>query len=97
MSQMRSRIVQEAMDEPHIEGRRVSVLQIHEEVEEQEGRPATVADRYELDVSDVYRALAYYHEHPQEMASVRERRNASKQQAIKQAREQRPDNVTPSK
>lgn len=39
-------------------------------VEEQDIDPETVADRYDLDVADVYRALAYYHDHPREMSDV---------------------------
>jgi hypothetical protein len=36
--------------------------------------PWTVADRYDLDVADVYFALAYYDEHPSEMASLGRKR-----------------------
>lgn len=60
--------------EPRIEGRRISVRQIHEWVEESGLKPQTVADRYDLDVADVYRALAYYHDNPREMQEVRRRR-----------------------
>ena len=59
---------------PRIEGRRIGVLQLHEEVEGRGDDPRTVANRYDLDVAAVYRALAYYHEHPREMERVRERR-----------------------
>jgi len=67
-------IVRELMDEPHIEGRRVSVRHVHAQVEGRELAPQTVADRLELDVADVYRALAYYHDHPEEMHAVECRR-----------------------
>lgn len=60
--------------EPRIDGRRIGVLQLYEEVEERGDSPHTVADRYDLDVATVYHALAYYHEHPREMGGVRERR-----------------------
>jgi|GEM_PF-5883124 len=53
-------IVQELMDEPHVEGHRVSVRHLHEQVEGRDLAPQTVADRLGHDVADVYRALAYY-------------------------------------
>jgi uncharacterized protein (DUF433 family) len=46
-------------------------------VEESGLSAADVADRFDLRVADVYAALTYYHEHPDEMAAVeaeRERR-----------------------
>ncbi|MDZ7730971.1 MAG: DUF433 domain-containing protein [Natrialbaceae archaeon] len=57
--------------QPRIQGRRISVLQIVDEVEGRGDQPHTVADRYDLSISDVYRALAYFHEHPEEMATAR--------------------------
>jgi len=59
--------------EPHIEGSRVTVRQIHASVEEGGLRPETVADRHTLDVGEVYEALAYYHRNPEEMRAVEER------------------------
>ena len=77
MSQHRSRIVRELHDEPHIEGSRITVLFIQSRVEGRGLEPQTVADRHELDVADVYRALTYYHDHPEEMRAVeREREQA---------------------
>jgi len=64
----------EIHDEPHIEGSRVTVLHIHERVEGRGLRPETVADRLNLDLADVYEALAYYHRHPEEMERVEKRR-----------------------
>ena len=60
--------------DPRIEGRRLSVFFIHEQVEGRGLDPQTVADRYDLDVAAVYRALAYYHENPEEMAEIQARR-----------------------
>lgn len=56
----------------------------HGRVHERGLRPETVAERYNLDLADVYRALAYYHGHPEEMAAVEERLEP----AIDVAREQ---------
>jgi uncharacterized protein (DUF433 family) len=74
MSQVTRRIVQELHDEPHLEGRRITVQFIKPQVEERGLAPRTVADRYDIDVADVYRALTYYHDHPKEMRVVERRR-----------------------
>ncbi len=60
--------------DPRIEGRRLSVFYIHEQVVGRGLDPQTVANRYDLDVAAVYRALAYYHENPEEMAEIQARR-----------------------
>lgn len=84
MSQQSARITQEVHDEPHIKGTRVTVRHIYERVHERGLRPETVAERLELDIADVYHALAYYHDHPDEMAAVEQNRA----EAIESAREQ---------
>ncbi len=68
------RIAHELMSEPHIRGRRISVRQVYALVEERCEGPEAVADRYDLDVADVYHALAYYHDHPREMREVKKER-----------------------
>ena len=60
MAQSSARIVREVLDEPHIEGTRLTVRFIHERVEGLGLDPRTVADRHNLDLADVYHALAYY-------------------------------------
>ena len=64
------RVDRELVGEPHVTGRRVSVRQVHAFVEERGVDPGTVADRYDLDVADVYHVLAYYHDNPREMRDV---------------------------
>lgn len=59
---------------PRIDGTRIGVYFIHERVEGRGLEPQTVADRHDLDVADVYRALAYYHDHPDEMARIEQGR-----------------------
>ena len=83
MSQQSARIVQEVHDEPHIEGSRITVRHVYERVHGRGLRPETVAERYNLDIADVYHALAYYHEHPEKMREVERQRD----EAIKSARE----------
>ena len=65
------RIAQDLLSEPHIAGRRISVRQIYSLVEERGVDPEAVADRYDLDVAEVYHALAYCHDHPREMTSIK--------------------------
>ena len=81
MAQKSKRIVREVHDEPHIKGRRVTVRHIYGRVHERGLQPETVANRLDLDIADVYRALAYYHEHPEEMAEIQRMREAFFEQA----------------
>lgn len=87
------RVARDLMDEPHIAGRRVSVRQLYLLVEERGVDPETVADRFDLDVADVYHALAYYPDHPREMSAVEAGRDA----AFEDFREsiERPDGIDP--
>jgi uncharacterized protein (DUF433 family) len=77
MSQVARRIVRELHDEPHLEGRRTTVRFVKTQVEDRGLDPRTVADRHDLDVADVYRALTYYHDNPEEMRAVERRREAA--------------------
>ena len=70
-------------DEPHIDGSRVTVRYVRSQVEECDLRPETVADRYDLDLADVYAALAYYHNNPEEMRRV----ERDRERAIENAEE----------
>lgn len=83
MSKQSARIVREVHDEPHIEGSRISVRHVYQRVHECGLRPETVADRLNLDIADVYHALAYYHDHPEEMKEVERQR----EKAIESARQ----------
>ena len=74
MSQQTTRIAQNILDEPHIEGRRIPVLTIVERVEGRGLKPQTVADRHNLDISEVYAALLYYHDNPREFEELRRER-----------------------
>ncbi|WP_435067195.1 DUF433 domain-containing protein [Haloplanus sp. C73] len=87
------RIARDRMDEPHISGHRVSVRQVYALVEERGVNPETVADRYDLDVADIYHALAYYHDHPREMSRV----EAERDELFEAVRDSidRPDGVEP--
>jgi uncharacterized protein (DUF433 family) len=93
MSQQQSRITEEILDEPHIEGRRIPVLTIAERVEGRGLDPHTVAERYDLDVADVYAALLYYHEHPETFERLRREREQVMEEI--EADIDRPDDVSP--
>ena len=57
--------------DPRIEGTRVGVLHVYELVVGGGHSAADVADQLDLSLGEVYSALAYYHEHPEEMREVR--------------------------
>ena len=57
--------------DPRINGTRIGVHHVYELVAEGDHAPVDVADQLELSLGDVYSALAYYHEHPEEMREVR--------------------------
>ena len=63
---------------PRIEGTRVGVLHVYELVVDGNNPPADVADQLDLSLAEVYSALEYYHEHPDEMRSVRRAEKRSK-------------------
>lgn len=68
-------------DEPHLAGRRLTVRTIVGAVEDSGLKPREVAERYEIPVADVYRALTYYHDHPEEMARIEQARRTAEQAA----------------
>jgi len=63
----------EIHDEPHLEGSRVTVRQLHALIEAAELRPQQIAERHGVDVGALYEALAYYHRNPEEMRRVEAR------------------------
>lgn len=59
---------------PRIDGTRIGVHHVAERVLDADRSPADVAAEYDLDLADVFRALTYYYDNPEEMRAVRERR-----------------------
>jgi uncharacterized protein (DUF433 family) len=88
-------VAENLLDEPHIEGRRISVLQLRDRVEEVGDTPQATAEDYDLDLAAVYQALAYYHTHPEQMAAVREARSEQTDARREEVAANRPDGVTP--
>lgn len=62
--------------QPRIEGRRISVLQIYEWINEEGMSPETVSSEFDVALADVHLALSYYYDHVDEMEDWRERRKA---------------------
>ncbi|MFC4986306.1 DUF433 domain-containing protein [Saliphagus infecundisoli] len=83
MAQQAARIVRDdVMDgEPRVDGRRITVLRVQGLVETRGLPAAEVAAMHDLDVADVYAALTYYYEHPDEIASIQEQRENREQTA----------------
>lgn len=59
---------------PRIDGTRIGVYFVHEQVDGRGTDPKTFATEHDLDVVDVYRALVYYYEYPEGMAAIESRR-----------------------
>ena len=68
-------------DEPHIPGSRITVRFVHELVEDADVKPERVAAKYNLDIADVYEALAYYYNNPEEMREVETRHREAAEEA----------------
>lgn len=89
------RIERERMDQPHIAGRRIAVLQIPDLVKAGGDSPETVAEPFDLDRADVYRARAYYYGHPEELRTTRDVRERAFEWAKQRAEKDRPAGVQP--
>jgi len=59
---------------PRIEGHRISVRQVAVMVREADYTPDDVAEQLGLTIAEVYVALAYYFDNPEEMQAIEERR-----------------------
>jgi Uncharacterized conserved protein len=66
---------------PRIAGTRIGVHFIARRVEEGSDDPETLADEFDLSLGDVYLALAYHHNHPDEMRAIEARRRAAYEEA----------------
>lgn len=85
------RIARDLLAEPHVAGRRISVIQIFDLVCGRGDRPKNVAETFDLDVADVYHALAFYYDHEEEMERYREERR----RAYEDVEVDRPPDVDP--
>lgn len=62
---------------------RLLILILQEE--QREISPQRVAERFRLDIADVYEALAYFYRHPEEMQRVKERHKRATAEAQDQS------------
>jgi uncharacterized protein (DUF433 family) len=77
MAQTAARIVETPAvlgGKPRVDGTRIGVYFVHEQVDGRGIDPKTLAAEHDLDVADVYRALTYYYDHPERMAAIRAQR-----------------------
>lgn len=81
--------------EPRIAGRRITVLDVYEHVQDGTGEmtPNEFAETFQLDVVDVYHALAYYHAHPEEMDQHRESREQASEALRERVAGERPKDI----
>jgi uncharacterized protein (DUF433 family) len=77
--------------EPHIEGSRITVRDVYIRVEQRETEPKRVAEQYNLDIADVYEALAYYHNNPEKMQAVEARHERARDEAKRRSTLTPPD------
>lgn len=82
----------EIHNEPHIEGSRITVRGVYERVEQRDLDPERIAERYNLDIADVYEALAYYHNNPEEMRRVEKRHEQAVAEAKQRSSLEPPEN-----
>ena len=73
--------------QPRLAGHRISVLQIAEWILDDGLEPEAVSNEFDLDLADIYRALAYYYDNIEEMKEWREARL----RRIDESREAGPD------
>ncbi|MCU4740779.1 DUF433 domain-containing protein [Halobacteria archaeon AArc-m2/3/4] len=59
---------------PRLEGTRISVLDVYDAVVAADRTPAEAANGLDITLGQVYEALAYYYNNPDEMRRDRERR-----------------------
>lgn len=60
--------------EPRIEGTRIGVLDVYEFIAAGDSAAET-ADQLDCTLAEIYAALSYYHEHPEEMRELRRDRD----------------------
>lgn len=84
MSEQMRGVVTEIEDEPHIEGRRLTVRRLGALAEKRGLSPETIAERFELTFAEVHNALAFYYEH----ADLMDELEAARRSRIETSREQ---------
>ena len=83
--------------EPRIQGRRITILDVYDHVQEGSGdlSPQEFAEMFQLSVADVYHALAYYHSHTDEMVRQQEMRARASENLQDRVEQDRPAGIDP--
>lgn len=71
--------------EPRIADTRIGVLDVYQLVVDGGSTPAAVADQLDCSLGEIYTALAYYHEHPEEMRQLRREQDRTTAQLAEDA------------
>lgn len=66
---------------PRLEGTRISVLHVYDMVVDADTDPAGIADALDISLGEVYEALAYYYNHPDEMRTHRDAQEHAREDA----------------
>ena len=74
--------------DPRLDGTRIGVIHIKERPDAGDDS-ARIATDYDIDLADVYHALAYYYDNQEEMDGIEARREAF----VEEIRRERPDAV----
>lgn len=72
---------------PRVEGTRIGVRHVKERVVDGDEDPFAVAGEYDLDVAEVFAALAYYYDHVEAMREL----EAEREERIEELREEPAD------
>ena len=70
---------------PRIEGTRISVLHVYDTVVAGDTDPAGAADALDLSLGEVYEALAYYYNNPEEMRTHRATQDEAREELRRRA------------
>jgi len=70
---------------PRVEGTRISVLHVYETVVDGDTDPAGAADALDLSLGEVYGALAYYDNNPEEMRAHRAAQDEAREELRERA------------
>lgn len=73
--------------DPRIEGTRITVLDIKRRVIDGEEDPHVVAGEYEVSMADLFRALAYYYDHREELEGRERETAAARREGERRTRE----------
>lgn len=82
--------------EPRVRGRRITVLDVYDRVDNGDTIPREFAETFRLDLADVYAALAYYHANEEKMERHREARKEASESLRERVARERPSGVEPN-